>query len=152
MIKNIFDKAVTEEMIGRVNRLQPHSQPQWGKMSVDQMLAHCNVSYAYTYEPEKFKKPNPLLRFMLKNVVKKYVVSETPYKQNNRTAPDFIIKDSRNYEQEKARLIENITRTQQLGKAAFDGKENFSFGKMSAEEWNTMFYKHLDHHLKQFGV
>ncbi len=152
MIKDIFEKEVANEMIDRINRLQSQSQAQWGKMNVGQMLAHCNVTYAFTYEPERFKKPNAFMKFMLKNFVKKYVVSEQPYKKNGRTAPDFIIADHKDFEKEKTKLIDNIVKTQNLGKAHFDGKENFSFGKMTGAEWNIMFYKHLDHHLRQFGV
>jgi hypothetical protein len=39
-----------------------------------------------------------------------------------------------------------------MGADAFEGKESNSFGKLTASEWNIMMYKHLDHHLTQFGV
>jgi hypothetical protein len=151
-MENIFLKEVTGEIINRINKLNPNSKPLWGKMTVAQMLAHCNVTYAYTYEPEKFKKPNFFMQIILKTIVKKYVLSPKPYKQNGRTGPDFIIADERNFEMEKEKLVQNIIRTQQLGEKHFDGLENLSFGKMSAEEWDTMFSKHLNHHLTQFGV
>lgn len=152
MIKNIFDAQVANEVIERINQLTPSHERLWGTMTVDQMLAHCNIPYSYTYEPEKFKKPGSVKKFLLKNFVKKYIVSETPYKQNGRTAPEFIITGKKDFEKEKATLIENILKTQKLGEQDFEGKENFSFGKMTAKEWNTMYYKHLDHHLRQFGV
>jgi hypothetical protein len=152
MIKNIFDKHISDEIINRIQQLNPTTQPNWGKMSVDQMLAHCNVTYKYTYEPEQFKKPNFLMKLMLKNFVKKIVVSEKPYEKNGRTAPEFVMTEAKDFEKEKAILINNINKTQQLGSAHFDGKENFSFGNMTSQEWNNMFYKHLNHHLTQFGV
>jgi hypothetical protein len=151
-MKNIFLKQDTDEIIARINQLTPESQPRWGKMNVAQMLAHCNVTYAYTYEPEKFKKPGFFLRFILRTMVRKYVTSPEPYKQNGRTSPDFIIAGEREFEAEKQKLIANINKTQQLGESHFEGLENFSCGKMSDKEWNTMFAKHLDHHLRQFGV
>ena len=120
-------------------------------MNVAQMLAHCNVPYAYTFTPEKFKKPNFLMKLIMRNFVKKIVTSSQPYKQNERTAPAFVISDVRNFEQEKQKLIANVLKTQQLGADYFEGRDNFSFGKMTANEWNTMYYKHLDHHLRQFG-
>jgi hypothetical protein len=151
-MQNIFHKTDTDEIIARINRLSPDSKPLWGKMNVAQMLAHCNVMYAYTYEPGQFKKPNFFLRIILKTVVRKYVTSPEPYKQNGRTAPDFIITDERQFEAEKEKLVRNIEKTRALGEAHFEGLENFSFGKMTAKEWNTVFAKHLDHHLRQFGV
>lgn len=152
MIKNIFDKQVSEEIISRINRLTPTTRPQWGKMNAGQMLAHCNVTYRYTFEPEQFKRPNAFKKFLLRTFIKKIVTSEKPYQRNGRTAPEFIMTESKNFETEKNKLIENIRKAQQLGKGFFEGKENFSFGPMTAKEWNTMFYKHLNHHLTQFAV
>lgn len=150
-MKNIFELAVVEEVIGRINRLTPKSTPAWGKMSVDQMLAHCNVAYELIYE-NKHPKPNALKKWMLKAFLKGIIVNEKPYKPGNPTAPEFLIKDAKNFEAEKARLIAYIQRTQQLGGAHFDQKESHSFGKLSTIEWNNMLYKHLDHHLRQFNV
>lgn len=80
------------------------------------------------------------------------VVSEKPYPKNNQTAPQFIIKDERNFNIERDRLIAYLNKTHELGQSNFEGKESLSFGKLSAVEWNNMFAKHLDHHLNQFGI
>ena len=151
-MNDIFSQEVTNEVVERIYHLTPNTAPHWGKMSADQMLAHCNVSYGFVFEPEKFKKPGILKKFVLNKFVKKIVTGEKPYKINSPTAPDFLIKNSRDFEKEKSILTGNIYKVQKLGRDYFDGKENFSFGKMSAEEWNNLFYKHLDHHLRQFGV
>ncbi|WP_288369580.1 DUF1569 domain-containing protein [uncultured Algoriphagus sp.] len=150
-MKNIFDQAVTDELTARVEALNPDSQPLWGKMSVDQMLAHCSVAYEMAYT-DKHPKPNGLMRFLLKTFVKSGVVNEKPYPKNARTAPVFIISDRRDFEKEKSRLIGYLQKTQELGSEHFEGKESPSFGAMTAQEWNNLFYKHLDHHLNQFGV
>jgi hypothetical protein len=120
-------------------------------MSVDQMLAHCNVTYEMAYE-DKHPKPNPLMKWILKTMVKKKVVNEVSYPKNNPTAPAFIIKGTKDFESEKKRLIDYINKTQQMGASYFEGKESNSFGILNSTEWNNMFYKHLDHHLNQFGV
>jgi hypothetical protein len=101
---------------------------------------------------DKHPKPNAFAKFMMKLFVKKIVVSEKEYAKNGRTASQFIISDSKNFETEKKRLIDFIRKTQQLGEANFDGKESHSFGNLTSNEWNNLFYKHLDHHLRQFGV
>jgi hypothetical protein len=88
----------------------------------------------------------------MKTFVKNLVVNEKPYRKNLRTAPAFLITDRREFQYEKDRLIEFIKRTQELGANHFEDKENLSFGKLTSQEWNNMFYKHLDHHLSQFGV
>jgi hypothetical protein len=151
MVKNIFDKTVTDEMIARIDKLTSDTQALWGKMSVDKMLAHCNVTYEMAYD-NIHPKPNAFMRFILKMLVKNTVVNEVPFKKNSSTAPAFIIKDEKNFETEKARLKAYITKTQGLGAVHFEGKESHSFGILNSTEWNNMFYKHLDHHLRQFGA
>lgn len=150
-MKNIFDAAVTAELILRINSLSPETKPIWGKMTVDQMLAHCCVAYEMAYT-DKHPKPNALMRFFLKTFVKNGVVNEKPYAKNLRTAPQFIISERKNFGEEKARLIKYLEHTRDLGRDYFEGKESISFGRMTSIEWNNQFYKHLDHHLTQFGV
>ena len=150
-LPNVFTKEIAEQIIGRINQLTPQSKAQWGKMSVSQMLAHCNVTYEMVYE-NKHPKPNFFMSFILKTFIKKIVTSETPYKHNSQTAPAFIIKDEKNFDMEQKRLIDFVGKTQQLGASIFDNKLSHSFGPLNKIEWNNMFYKHLDHHLSQFGV
>jgi len=150
-MKNIFNQKEAGEVIDRINKLTPSSQPLWGTMAVGQMMAHCNVTYELVYD-NKHPKPGSFKKFLLKSFVKNIVVNEKPYKKNERTAPEFLIKDDKNFEAEKKRLIDHISKTQQLGEAHFEGKESHSFGPLNKSEWNNMFYKHIDHHLSQFGV
>lgn len=150
-LPNIFTKSVADEVIQRINTLTPATQPQWGKMSVSQMLAHCCVTYEMAYE-NIHPKPNFFLSLILKTFVKNGVVNEKPYGKSLQTAPAFIIADERNFEKEKARLIGYINKTVELGEDSFEGRVSLSFGKLTKTEWNNMFYKHLDHHLTQFGV
>jgi hypothetical protein len=150
-MKSVFHKADVTELIERISHLTHNTKPQWGKMTVAKMLAHCNVSYELVYT-DLHPKPKAFIKFVLKLLVKDKVVGSKPYRQDSPTAPAFIIKEDRDFATEKKRLIDHLNQTLQLGEAHFDNKESHSFGKLSVGEWNTMFYKHLDHHLGQFGV
>uniref|UniRef100_UPI0040479696 DUF1569 domain-containing protein n=3 Tax=Algoriphagus sp. TaxID=1872435 RepID=UPI0040479696 len=150
-MKNVFDPAVTAELIHRIEQLSPESPALWGKMSVDQMLAHCCVAYEMAFT-NTHPKANPVMRFLLKTFVKAGVVNEVPYKRNLPTAPAFRIKSEKNFAEEKARLISFVEQTLAAGKSGFEGKESPSFGSMTAKEWNNLLYKHLDHYLTQFGA
>jgi hypothetical protein len=150
-LPNIFAKDVSDNVIERINKLTNSTPAQWGKMSVAQMLAHCNVTYEMAYE-DIHPKPNFFMKFILKSFVKKIVTNEVPYKHSSQTAPQFIIKTDKDFDVEKNRLVQYIQKTQQLGEANFNGKESHSFGALNTIEWNNMFYKHLNHHLSQFGV
>lgn len=150
-LPNIFSKEVTSQIIDRINQLLPSSQPKWGKMNVAQMLAHCNVIYEITFE-NIHPKPSRFKKFILKLLVKKGVVNDVPYKQNSPTAPVFKVASQQNFEKERERLITYLNKTVELGENYFDGRDYPNFGVLNKQEWSNMFYKHLNHHLTQFGV
>lgn len=151
MKNNIFEQETVLLLINRIHNLNSDTKAHWGKMDAAQMLAHCNVTYELVYDT-KHPKPNALLKFILTKLVKNKVVSEKPYPKNGKTAPQFIIKGAKDFDRESQRLIDYIERTKSLGENYFNGKESHSFGKLSINEWNNMFYKHINHHLNQFGV
>lgn len=150
-MKSVFQKSVADELIGRIDRLTPTTKNHWGKMTVAQMLAHCNVTYEMIYD-QKYPKPGPFKKLLLKVFVKNVVVNDKSYKKDSQTGPQFLIKGDRDFITEKTRLKDYIKKTQELGETSFNGRESLSFGKLSTPEWNNMLYKHLDHHLTQFGV
>ncbi|MEO5775457.1 MAG: DUF1569 domain-containing protein [Flavobacterium sp.] len=149
---DIFNEEGANEFIDRINKLKENMLPFWGKMNSAQMLSHCNMVYVYVFEIDKLRRPNFLKLLWLKLFWKKYMVSEKPYEKNSPTAPEFIIVGYTDFEKEKLELISYIQMTQRLGENYFEGLKNYAFGKLSAKEWSNLFSKHLDHHLKQFGV
>lgn len=150
-MKNVFDLNDSEELISRVNALTPNTQNLWGKMNASQMLAHCNVAYDLVFT-DKYPKPSGFKKFLIKLFAKKLVVGPKPYKKNMRTSPEFLITNDRDFEVEKKRMLTHIEKTQKLGPEYFHNKESHAFGPLTEQEWNVLFYKHLDHHLQQFGV
>ena len=148
---NIFQKDTVDQLVERINSFDAQTQPQWGKMNASQMLAHVNVAYEMSLE-DIHKKPGAFAKMMIKLFAKAPVCGPKPYPKNGRTAPQFLITNERDFQKEKDRLIAYLNQCQDLGENHFDGKESHSFGKLKLDEWNTMFYKHLDHHLTQFGV
>jgi hypothetical protein len=150
-MKDIFNEKEVGLILDRIGSLRPDTPRKWGKMSVAQMLAHCNVSYELIYD-HKHPRPGAFKRFLLRAFIKNATTNETPYKPGSPTAPVFIVREDKNFEAEKSRLVQYIRKTMEMGPAFFEGKESHSFGKLTLLEWNNMLYKHLDHHLKQFGV
>jgi hypothetical protein len=150
-IKNIFSPSITDEITARLQGLTQQTTPKWGKMDAAQMLAHLNVQYEMLYET--IHKPIPgVMRFMLKTFVKRGVVNDVPYKRNSGTAPIMVIKTPRDFQKEKTRFILYLNRVSNEGSHAFFGRKHMAFGALTSDEWNNLFYKHIDHHLTQFGV
>jgi hypothetical protein len=145
---SLQNPATLQQFIFRINMLTPDSQRRWGKMNVSQMLAHCSNALEVNLG-DKVRKQH-LMGKLLGRMAKKNIVSETPFKQGLPTDPTFIVTDHRDFEHEKKRLLALLTRFS-TGQAKDDSIHPF-FGKMTSDEWNTLNYKHLDHHLRQFGV
>ena len=150
-LPNIYKQETVNQLIERIHKIKPDTHPQWGKMNAGQMLAHCNVTYEMAIDG-KHAKAKGVKRWLLTKFVKPVVVSEKPYKKNGSTAPEFKVSPKQEFEKEKERLVNYLQKSCELGEAHFEGKESNSFGKLNKTEWNNMFYKHLDHHLVQFGV
>jgi hypothetical protein len=81
----------------------------------------------------------------------KQLISDKPWKRNLPTAKEFKIKDARNFEQEISKLVNSVNRFSTDGYAITSFTHPF-FGKLSSQEYALFNYKHLDHHLQQFGV
>lgn len=149
-MKNLFDKEVYEEIISRLNLLKSQSQRQWGKMDVAQMLAHCKEAFKVPLSDKPLKRT--FIGFLLGGMIKHKLHNDSPWKQNLPTAPQFIIKDSRNFEKEKNELLLLINKFHTGNPAAIEKIVHPMFGKFTGEQWGKAMYKHLDHHLTQFGV
>ncbi len=144
---NIFDKKIAIHYIDRINKLEASTAPLWGKMNCAQMLSHCSGAF---YEGSK--KPSLFWRLRIYFFARSVVIGKKPYPRSMKTAGDFIPSSASDFEAEKLRLINGIERVQKLGPDYFLTKKHPIFGKISLQNWDTFFTKHLDHHLRQFGV
>jgi hypothetical protein len=147
---SLFEPQAAQEIIARINLLQPTAQHKWGKMSVAQMLKHCTDALG-TATGDVVIKP-PFIFKIIAPLIKKKVMEQKPYKEGLPTAKEFIVKDDKNFDEEKGKLLERIHKFISNGEQAVDGLRHPAFGKLTAYEWGYSQWKHFDHHLKQFGV
>ncbi|MDA0830632.1 MAG: DUF1569 domain-containing protein [Proteobacteria bacterium] len=143
----MYDDAVFEEVLKRLSRLTPDSQPEWGEMMVAQMLAHC----AEIADVSNGKPLNgtPFIIKLIGGLIKKKVVSDEPYKRNIRTHPQYVMSNPEDFESQRNRFIDSLRTMRALGTVP---SKHPIFGMMTADEKGWTMYKHTDHHLTQFGV
>ena len=149
-IKNLFDNTAYIAILSRLNKLSPGSQRQWGKMQVAQMLAHCKQAFKVPLTDKPI--PRMFWGVLLGWMVKSKLYNDTPWKHGLPTAPDFVIKDQREFEKEKAALLELVNTFHNNGPEGVGKYPHPFFGRFTKEQWGKMMWKHLDHHLRQFGV
>lgn len=146
-MKSLFDPTENQNIIDRIQKLTPASQAKWGKMNVAQMLAHCQHPLRVVYGEMKLKRS--LMGILFGGMVKRMLLKDDPYKPGMPTAKEFIITDSHEFDKERKTLTDLVKRfsPDQVSKDPHP-----FFGKMTIAEWDFMQWKHLDHHLRQFGA
>ena len=149
-MKNLFNPADANEILTRIEKLTPETQRLWGKMDVAQMLAHCSILLRIARGLNKPKRS--VLGILLGWAVKDKFFGEKPHPKNSPTGSNLIVTDSKKFEEEKEKLINHIKTFAAGGPEACTKHPNPFFGKLTPEEWARGQYKHLDHHLQQFGV
>jgi hypothetical protein len=150
-MKNLFEAGTAKEIKERIGRLCPASQRQWGKMTAPQAMAHCSVVMEWavgdTVEPRMF------LGRILGPIAKSQVLKdEKPMGRNAPTAKSLVVNDDRDLGRECQRLSALVERFCAGGPQGCTKYPHTFFGRMTPEEWAALTYKHVDHHLRQFGV
>ena len=148
---SIFSPSDNAALQERIQKLAADTPAQWGKMNAAQMLAHCQVPIRVALGEVKLKRGIIGLLFG-GSAKRKYILSDKAFERDLPTDPNFLMKDARDFDTEKAGLLPLVQRFAQQGTVALTQEAHPFFGKMNAEEWDTLMWKHLDHHLRQFGV
>ncbi|MBK9216473.1 MAG: DUF1569 domain-containing protein [Chloracidobacterium sp.] len=149
-MKTLFDKDTHAEVVERLGRLTPDATREWGKMTASQAMEHTARAMEMATK-DKIEK-QLLLGKLLGWMFRKEFLGEKEFRKNAPTGPDFIVKDEPDFEATRARLMEVMARLHELGEAGTDGKVHKFFGRLSGKQWGETQYKHVDHHLRQFGV
>lgn len=147
---NLFNKEDNQKIIERIQKVNRDSVRQWGKMSASEMLFHCRQPLRIAFGEINLK--STLLGILFGKIAKKQVLDGKPIKKGLPTDKNFKPRDSHDLEKEKAALIEVVGRFAAEGPGAFTTEPHPFFGRLTPEEWSILTWKHLDHHLTQFGV
>lgn len=149
-MKNLFEREATDEVLSRIDQLRPDSQRQWGKMDVSQMMAHCSA--ALDMACGRNNPPRMLIGRLLGRMVKPIFTNEKPFSQNSPTDKTLVIADARDFGREQELLRAKVREFADGGEARCTRHPHPFFGALTPQEWSRGMYKHLDHHLRQFGA
>ena len=150
-MKHLFEAAVVEETKARILSLKATSTRQWGRMGAAQALAHCAVGLESAVGDRR--PPRVFIGRFVGPLIKRLAIGdERPFRRNSPTSPEFVIADPRDLAQEQARLCALLDRFAAGGASACTTHPHSFFGPLAPHEWAVLMYKHLDHHLRQFGV
>jgi len=149
-MNNLFQAAAVVEIVARIDRLQPTSQRQWGKMDVAQMMAHCAATLDMA--SGRLNRPRVLIGRILGPFVRPMFSNEKPFSRNSPTDEKLKISDQRDFAREQKQLKDRVREFNAGGETQCTRHPHPFFGSLTPQEWATGMYKHLDHHLRQFGA
>jgi hypothetical protein len=149
MNKSLFNTQDILEILIRIKSLKADERALWGKMDVAQMLLHCQAPLKVAIGELKLKRN--LMGILFGKWAKKMFLTEAPIKKNMPTERNFRIHIHPEFEVEKIKLIAYVSRFDLEKEKILSNLIHPFFGKLTAEEWGQLQWKHLDHHLSQFG-
>jgi len=149
-MKSIFETDTHAELLDRLGTLTPETRRQWGKMTPSQMMEHTAraMEMATGQVPMKHAFIGKAIGWMFKSKF----LGEQPFSKNSPTGLTLIIKDEPDFETTRERLSGLISHLHSLGESGTDGNIHGFFGPLTGKQWGETQYKHVDHHLRQFGV
>ena len=150
-MKTVFDQSVVHELSGRIGKLNGDAQRKWGKMNVYEMLKHCVVT-EHMFLGDKQYKQLFVGKLFGKIALKGVLKNDLPLKKNQPTHPEFQIKGTGDIKPLQESWITLLERYPGAEDHTFSGFIHPFFGRMSKSQIGEYAYKHVDHHLRQFGV
>ncbi|KAA6456503.1 DUF1569 domain-containing protein [Acidobacteria bacterium AB60] len=150
-MKDLFDPETVEEVQARISRLQADTRPLWGRMTCAQAVAHCAAAMEFAVGDTV--PPRMIVGRIIGKIIKPMVLREDePMRRNSPTVKGLVVADRRHLPTEQKRLTGLINRFAVNGPGGCTTEPHSFFGPLTPEEWAILMYKHLDHHLRQFGV
>jgi hypothetical protein len=149
-MQDLFQPEAVAEVISRIDKLQPATQRHWGKMDVAQMMAHCSATLDVA--SGRVVLPRIFIGRILGPFVRPVFTNDKPLSRNAPTDKKFLIADKRDFAREQEQLKSRVRQFHEGGEANCTKHPHPFFGPFTARQWATGMYKHLDHHLRQFGV
>ena len=149
-MNSLFTPADREALSLRLAELEPGTPRRWGTMEPAQMLLHCSIGL------EVGTGDRPMQQVFLGKLMTPFlrgrVFGDQPFMRKVPTDPNYVVRGACDFDAERTRLATLIDRFVQRGPERAAQAIHPFFGQLQGHEWGILMYKHLDHHLRQFGV
>jgi hypothetical protein len=149
-MNSLFDPKTTQEILDRIESLKIESPRMWGKMNVAQMMAHCSIGLEAA--TGKIHPKRTFLAKLIGGFFHGMLTNTKPMDKNLPTHPTFVMVDSKDFEKEKKRFVALVKEFSEGGETGVTTSPHPFFGKITPLQWSSGQWKHLDHHLRQFGA
>ncbi len=148
MARSIFDPAARHALLARLDRVAPDTQPRWGTLTAPRMVSHLLDAVRMALgdvviSRRKSFLANPIVRYLIIHVV--------PFPKGAPTAPRLLARAPESWAEDVAALKAVVERAA-ANETAGAWQPHPAFGAISTRDWGVLIYKHVEHHLTQFGA
>ncbi len=147
-MKTAWNDADYRELCTRLDRLQASASPKWGRMTAPQMLCHCTDALRMVSGALPTAPKNAPIRFP---PLKQLIIYWLPWPKGVPTAPELLARAPSEWHGELVTLREELAALVKRGRSG-PFVPHPAFGRLTPRAWGVLVYRHLDHHLRQFGV
>ena len=146
---------ISAGVFGKMNALTEESKAGWGVMNAQEMTEHLADFFNVSTERVKTRLYTPeehLPKYM------EFLMSEKPFKENTKAPAELLGETPLPLRfSSLAEAKQNLRQSVNDFNAYFqedDSKKTLhpAFGMLNYDEWVRLHYKHVVHHLKQFGL
>ena len=145
---SLLDAKDRESVLARLSRLKPDARPIWGRFTPGAMICHVTTGVGQGLGEVELDPPSGPLTHWPLNWLAIHVI---PFPKNAAAAPDMLLRASTTFDADMATLRRMIQRYADQDPER-KWPESRVFGRISGRSWGVLQYKHLDHHLRQFGL
>ena len=146
---SLFDPQACNAILDRISRLTPDRKPIWGRFTAPEMVCHisCDLRHGLG-ELDAGPPSGRFARFPLNWLI----IHVVPWPRGKgKSPPEFLATRPTTWSADVDRLRDLVQRFAARGPDA-PWPPSRVFGRISGGSWGVVVHKHLEHHLRQFGV
>lgn len=147
-MKSLFDQGNQTELVQRVRQIDPGRPGRWGRLNAGRMLAHISDQLRMALGDIPSRARHVVWRYP---VMKQLVIYWLPWPKGKARSPREGFTTRPTTWQEDLDVFESLVSrfAEQEHRASWP--DHPLFGRMTCRAWGVLSYRHIDHHLRQFG-
>lgn len=143
------------EFLKIIRTADSSATPKWGKMNFQQMVEHVTAFFKVSTQQLKFDLVSPPEHLPK---LKEFLMSDKQFRENTKAPTNIIgeeplpahfktVEEAINQLDKEVNHFSDFYATDKQVTAVHP-----VFGELNFEEWVRLHYKHVTHHLRQFGL
>jgi hypothetical protein len=147
-MKTIWDDSSRRDIHERISRLAWDAHGRWGSFTAPKMVCHLADSLKMALGDLPVQPRRMPIRYP---PLKQFIIYIAPFPKSAPTAPELLARQPAEWAADVADLNALVDTVAARGPGG-GLVDHPAFGRLSTRAWGVLIYRHMDHHLQQFGI